>query len=159
MSSTMWSFLLLRNGRFIRCPQTRLYGFVNGTESLRHDVGPVAHFIDVALILDNRRPVQAINFWYPRYRLTEDGRVHEEHLWQGMSDAVESVFERSGQREEGVVSIAPYVARNRYKAEHTWKPSVEQLDAAVHAINAAAKADLVTHDGEKLRWRDYGHRP
>jgi hypothetical protein len=159
MAMTLWSFLLRGDGSFTKYPQKRYDRFLHGEQSLGDDPGTVAHFIDVAVVVQDRQPVQAIRFWYPRYRLSKDGRVNSEHLEQAMVDAVDATFIAFEKSVADIISIAPYVARNRHQMEHTWKPSPEQLDAATRAINTAAKLELVTHDGDRLLWVDHGFRP
>lgn len=154
----MWSFLLCGEGSFTRYPQARHDRFLRREQTLGRDVGPEACFIDVALVLKDRRPVQAIGFWYPRYRLAENGHITTEHQALGLADAL-SFLPTFEDRDAKVVSITPYVARQRYELEHTWKPTPEQLNAAAGAINKAADLELVTHDREQLLWIDYGFGP
>jgi hypothetical protein len=159
MAVALWSFLLKRDGSFIKYPQTRYERFVQGAETLGHSVGVMARFVDVAVIVNNRRPVQAVRFWYPQYRLTGAGAASHEHLHQRLVDSIHAVSVAVRDPRDDVVSISPYLARKQHDIEHAWRPSGPELDAAVTAINDRGRRELVVTDGKTLRWVDYGYSP
>lgn len=159
MGMALWSFLLKPDGSIIKYPQTRYDRFVHGTESLGHGAGAAARFIEIAVITSNRRPVQAVRVWYPQYRLTAAGTASQEHLRQRLADSMHAVSFAVRDPKDRVVNIGPFLARKRSDAEHTWRPSAAELEAAVCAINDRAGKELVVTDGEILRWVDYGFSP
>lgn len=154
MGVTLWTFILKGNGEIARYPRARYDRFWDGTERVGFGLEGAACFIEVAIELQDRRPVSALRFWFVRHFLDDTGRIDEDRKARAESDGVMAAslvvglaFPPTGEK---VTSIEPHLARQRMESEYRWQPTVEQLDRARDAINAAAGRKLVAHDGKQL---------
>jgi hypothetical protein len=151
MAVTMWTFLMLPDGTVDRYPFRRYERWFRRDCALGVAAGDDAKFVEVAIETRSGHPLRMIRVWFTRYELDSDGFVSVEHKERRMRDAANTIaVGLDTDPDSDVVSLEPFIARQRYRLDHSWAPDMIQLQRIAEAINHHAAKELVITDGRTL---------
>jgi hypothetical protein len=121
-------FLVAEDDKIARIPASRFERILNGDpkEVLFQYRNSQIRYAEIALELENRRPISILRITYGYLRIDSEGRADKDFIDAGGRAAINTLpsFPFPGEP-KNVIHASDRFALKRYKNEFTWTPSFE----------------------------------
>ena len=137
MGITVWIFIVNEDDSLQRFPFTKYQRLIerDPNERLPHYAGKLVRYVEVALELEQRKPVEILRLLYLTLRFDSEGRINaveqekERRLRADMGTPI--LMDR---RSDNVIKAEHHFAKKRFDNEYRWEPTQKLEFAIVKAI-------------------------
>lgn len=130
------NFMFEDTGRVKRITQTRIDRLLRSEESIPRHAGERVRMATVFLEMRDRRPVSAFNYGFWLLYLDPLGYVDEKKEFEGLRLAMSILDGRRVERNGPVLDISGRLCERRYRIEHTWTPTPEELEKLAELVDS-----------------------